>query len=654
MSLMTKEIFEFGDFRLDVSERTIERVDGARNGTLTEKSFQALVLLVRRRGHLVPKDDLIRFIWPDTIVEDNNLEKCIHHLRHFLGETADRSGYIETVRKYGYRFVGDVKAIEVSGSWIPESFRTAGGYRTDLGTSLPTDIHPKLESISETRAETTSRSEEISRSLRGRIALMVGIILLSTAAITWLGYYISTRSATLDDARKSIAVLPLRPVDPANRSDIQEIGIADALIHRLSAKKDLVVRPLSATRKYTDIDDDPLVAGYEQKVDYIVASNYQIADGRIKVTSQLFDVATGSVEDTFAVEKDSLNLFAAQDAIASDISSQLLSRFGSAPIEARSKRGTENEAAYRFYLLAMNLSEERGEQNVKKSMEYLDRAVVLDPDYALAWAAKARTHGDIVALTDSGQHENFRSAQQAIDIALSIDPNLSDAYSALCHKRNRYEWDPVAAEIACRRAIELDPNSPIAHKTFANFLYSRGRFDESIREIQTAMDLQPVSYRNQQMYGLSLYYAQRYDEAEAHFKHLIELNPNHTHIHGRLIKVLEEVGKETEAFEYLIKKLLIEKRDAEVQRYESAYRTSGWKGVRAEAIRIAEAKVPRGNFQLACIYAKLGNKDKAFENLETAYHERGFQIAVLQVEPQLRLLHDDPRYADLVRRIEGK
>jgi len=127
MSLERKEIFEFGEFRLDVEEHTIERIDGEHNGTLTEKAFQTLVLLIRRRGHLVSKNELIRFVWPDTIVEDNNLEKCVHHLRHFLGETANGRKYIETVRKHGYRFVEKVDAVEVSSSWLPETFRTEVG-----------------------------------------------------------------------------------------------------------------------------------------------------------------------------------------------------------------------------------------------------------------------------------------------------------------------------------------------------------------------------------------------------------------------------------------------------------------------------------------------------------------------------------------------
>ena len=118
--------------------------------------------------------------------------------------------------------------------------------------------------------------------------------------------------------------------------------------------------PLSDIRKYTEVGTDPLAAGREQKVDYVLASNYQIADGRIKVTSQLLDVLTGKVEDTFTIATDAASLFSAEDAIANDIGNKLLARFGSAGTELQAKRGTNNEEAYRSYLQAMNIGEERG------------------------------------------------------------------------------------------------------------------------------------------------------------------------------------------------------------------------------------------------------------------------------------------------------
>jgi DNA-binding winged helix-turn-helix (wHTH) protein/tetratricopeptide (TPR) repeat protein len=648
-----KEIFQFGEFRLDVDDHTVVRLDGTKNGTLTEKSFQVLVLLVRRHGHLVTKDELIRFVWPDTIVEDNNLEKCIHHIRQFLGDSADQSKYIETVRKHGYRFVGCIQKMEVSGSWlaVDYTFGDLPGEASAIkgSTIIKPEVHPEREAPP--RAEPVAKSAPLSRS---RLVLPA-IVLAAVVIVAGSAYYLLMRGVVVADGRMSMAVLPLRSVDGANRSEAYEIGIADLLIQRLSSIKGLVVRPLSATRKYNAVDIDPIAVGREQKVDYVLASSYQIASGRIRVTSQFMNVATGKTEDTFTVTTDTSNLFTAQDMIANDLANRLFARFGRGAVQFQAGRGTDNEEAYKAYLTAMNLSEERGIQNVMKCLEYLDRAVALDPNYAIAWAEKARVHNDIVGHTDAGQKENYERSMEAIRNALAIDPNLAEAYTALCYNKNRYEYDFAGAEAACRHAVELQPNSPAAHKSYANYLYTRGRFDEAIGEIKTAIDLQPVSYRNQQIYALTLYFARRFPEAEEQFKRLLELNPNHVYIYGRLINVLEQEGKEAEAFEYLLTMLTTQKTPIpEVERYKAAYRKSGWLGVVAEQVRTAEAEENPHLFEIACLQAKLGNKDEAFADLEKALRVRSFQISVLQVEPRLDVLHNDPRFADLVRRIEGK
>jgi DNA-binding winged helix-turn-helix (wHTH) protein/Tfp pilus assembly protein PilF len=316
---------------------------------------------------------------------------------------------------------------------------------------------------------------------------------------------------------------------------------------------------------------------------------------------------------------------------------------------------TNNEEARRLYLQGINMSEERGLQNAQKALECLQRAVALDPNYAVAWAQIAHLHRDIAA-GDMDAFEHYKESMKAIDKALAIDPNSSDAYSALCNNKSRYEYDMDGAETACKRALELDPDSALAHKTYANFLYSRGRFDEAIKHIKTAIVLQPISFRNQQMYGLTLYYARRYDEAEKQFKALAELNPNHLdYIYGWLITILEANGKEAEAFDYLIKKLTLKKvGDETIERFKEVYEHSGWRGVTLERIRTPESQTIPGAFRVACLYATLGDKDKAFENLEEAYQKRSAAIAVLEVSPQLDSLRDDPRFDDLIRRIEAK
>jgi DNA-binding winged helix-turn-helix (wHTH) protein/tetratricopeptide (TPR) repeat protein len=528
MSSKRKEIFEFGEFRLDVDERAIERVNGARGGGLNGKAFQALVLLVRKRGHLVSKDELINFIWPDTIVEDNNLEKCIHRLRTYLGERPEGGTYIETVRKHGYRFVGKVEIIEVSSSWLPETFRNNEGNGTTLDAAVEPGIAPDAIPQDATALKPLARIDENAQTPRGRVTLMGWIALVIVAGLTGMGLYSLSGSGMGNPA----------------------------------AEPDRAVPPASSV--------------------------------------------------------------------------------------------TKSEEAHRLYLLSVNLSEERGLQNLERSLEYLERAVALDPDYAIAWAAKANIHRDIVGSTDSRQHEHYQKSMEAISKALAIDPNLSEAFSALCHNKNRYEYDVAGAETACKRAIQLDARSPVAHKTYANFLYSRGRFEESIAEIKTAMDLQPVSFRNQQVYGLALYYARRYGEAEAQFKRMLELNPNHSSIYGRLVRVMEIQGREPEALEFLLKWLAARKtgnKDLELVR--AAYERSGWRGVIVEQIRLAEADPGTGFYELACLYAKIGNTDKAFEYLEKALQERSFMMPMLGVDPQLDNLRIDPRFADLVKRVEG-
>ena len=319
-------------------------------------------------------------------------------------------------------------------------------------------------------------------------------------------------------------------------------------------------------------------------------------------------------------------------------------------------RGTNNEEAYRVFLLGQNLSERRDQQNLLKAMEYLDQAVALDPNFARAWAAKALLYRYLATNPGADQTEQYKKSMDALGKALSIDPILSEAYSALCFNKLRYEFDFPGAETACQRALELDPGSSLAHRMNCIFLYSRGRFDESIFECERAIDLEPLASNNVLTYTLALYFARRYEEEEAQWKRMIELTPTHNKfIYTRLFINLAQQGKEDKAFDYLIKTLTFEKADNEtIERFRSAYATSGWRGVTVERIKHPELESFTGPFDVACLYASVGDKDKALENLEKAFREHDYRIAVLSVEPQLDPLRDDPRYTDLVRRVEGK
>lgn len=493
------------------------------------------------------------------------------------------------------------------------------------------------------------------RTRRAYLLASVSLLVLITGTLgLWL-YFSNARKAVVAD-RKSIAVLPLKPINATTRDELYEIGIADSLIQRLSSMRGFVIRPLSAIRKYADINQDPLTAGREQQVDYVLASNYQIANGKIRVTSQLLNVESGQIEETYKSEKDTSDVFVIQDAVAEEVGKFLQARFAVTQNIPAVTRGTFNEEAYRLYLQGMYLVDIHNLSSAQKAVEVLERAVELDPNYARAWAGKAYAHRAVANTTgrNVGVEEDYQKSMEAVKKALSLNENLAEAYSVLCENKMYSEYDFTGAESACRRAIELNPDSSLAHQVYMRFLISRGRFDEAASEIKTAIDLEPTSLFNQSLYGVNLYYARRYPEAVAQFKRVIATDENYRLPYYWLITTFVSQGNESEAFEIFKGEMAYNKEDeATVQAFQTAYQSSGWQGVVQEQAKRFEQSNER-YFNGTVYNIQAGNKDKAFEYLEKSYQRREMWMAYLQVDPRLDTLRGDPRFEALVKRVESK
>ncbi|MEO7539591.1 MAG: tetratricopeptide repeat protein, partial [Pyrinomonadaceae bacterium] len=315
------------------------------------------------------------------------------------------------------------------------------------------------------------------------------------------------------------------------------------------------------------------------------------------------------------------------------------------------KNGTTSEQAYRLNLHGMNLLRKAGTENLARSIEALREAVRIDPNYAEAWAGLALAYfARSTTLRPEGTE--YDSSMDAVNHALNIDPNSSAAYSALCANRYRFDYDSRGAGSACRRALELDPNASDAHHVYALLLGSLARHDEAIAEIKAAIDLEPASFFFHRSFANALYLGRRYDEAVERYKKNIELDPRHEPTYYWLTKALEAQGNETEAFEYFIRLLKIQNADETTTgRYQSIFRDAGYRGVlRERASNINETNT----FRVACWYARLDEKDAAFDYLERSFARKDWAITNLRVEPQLDPLLHDPRYTDLVRRLGGQ
>jgi TolB-like protein/Tfp pilus assembly protein PilF len=464
------------------------------------------------------------------------------------------------------------------------------------------------------------------------LALLIGVIGLSYY------FFYSGKSASGANGKKSIAVLPLKPINAASRDQIYELGIADSVILKISSSRNLIVRQLHAVRKYVELDRDVIEIGKEQNVDLVLASNYQIANGKIKVTSQLLDVASGKVEDTFTVENDSTNLFSAQDAIAAAIGRKLIARFGGANDGHEPKRGTNSEEAYRLYLQGMYLVEKEDKAGTIRSIELFDQAINLDPNFAAAWAGKGHAHCAYSHMGDNPPAVEYEIARPALERALELDSNLSEAYAVLGIFNTDFRWDFVEGEKHFLRAIELNPSS------------------EAVAAMKTAIDNNPTNIFHHRIYGWVLYIARRHDESIEELKRVVEMDPGFVSAYDNLWLAYHAKGDSARAFEWFMKYHEQAHTSSElITQLNAAYQNSGWLGVLQKQRAVTLAKAQKGEFspryyRIAVLSALIGDKDQALESLNQAFKYRSANITFLKTDPALDSLRGDPRFQELVHR----
>lgn len=467
---------------------------------------------------------------------------------------------------------------------------------------------------------------------------------------------------SISDQKKSIAILPVKPINAADRNEIYEIGIADSLINWLSLVKGFSIRPLSATYRYRDIEQDPISVGKEQRTDYVLASNYQLAGGKIRITAQLFNVASGQIEETYKSEKDADSVFAMQDAIAGEIGNILFARIAAIPRSQTTRRGTTNEEAYRLYLQGKNLTARRNPSNSEKAIEYFEQAVLLDPNFARGYVGLAQAY-TVFGQLNGMPRKQYKKALEAINKALNIDNNLAEGYAVRADLKLSFDWDFAGMESDLDQAGEIEPNSTAELLVRAKYLLIRGRFDEAVAAIDAVLEIDPASIAHQYTRGRYLYKARHYDEAILQLKRIVEADENFVNAYGMLHQAYEKKGDYAAAFDSFMG--MIKRREPEnIEFYQKIYEEAGWQEVRRKFIEIRKYKSSSANegnskdgnsgawnFGLALVSAEAGEKEQAFEFLYKAVEDRPYQMLELNIEPSFDSLRDDPRFDDLLRRV---
>lgn len=616
----SKELYEFGLFRLDVRERLLTREGVA--VPLTPKAFETLLVLVENAGHVIEKDDLLKRVWPDTFVEEATLAKNVFTLRKTLGDDQNGTQFVETVPKVGYRFVAIVRKV------APE---------VDSGEA------------SEPTAESPA-----SRSHLWRIAGAALAVALVLAGIYYSRVW-SKRGAQPVRLPARLVVLPFENLggDPAQAffSD----GLTEEMITQLAGMDPgrLSVIARNSSMQYRGSAKGAAQIGRELGVDFLLEGSVRRDGEHIRVTAQLIRARDQSHLWAQSYDRDFRNVLVLQTEISQSVALQIAGKLTAEGNALIAREREVDPAAYELYLKARHFWNHRTSDSILKAAELLQQAIERDPSYARAHAALADCYVLQHVYSAGPSWNALHLAQEEASRALELDPLLGEAYVARAYAKV-FDWNFAAAEADFRKGFELSPQYATAHQWYGEYLRMMGRQQEAIEESKRALDLDPLSSIINDEAALPYYYLGDYDRAIAQLKRTLELDPYFATAHLHLGAVYDAKGMFSEA----LQELLEAKRLDDTPGIDSKLAiTYAQLGQMEEARRILRSlkggpsQSPAPVMMLAAIHAALGEKEDALADLQQAYREHDPSMVWLKVDPFASSLRTDPRFQAILRNI---
>jgi TolB-like protein/Flp pilus assembly protein TadD len=462
--------------------------------------------------------------------------------------------------------------------------------------------------------------------------------------------------AAAQPSTKAIAVLPLKILNLGAKTDTGEsylsVGLADALITRLSRVRSLAVRPTSAILRYGDETTDPLLAGRELVVDFVLDGRIKIAGERVRVSLQLLDVAQNTsvwanqFDESFA---DALEL---EDSISAKVSGAILPQLTQDDAARLKKRGTDNADAFAAFMRGRYFWNQFTPESLPKALASFEQAIALDARYALPYVGLADFYNWACIYGILPPSECYGKAKAAALRALELDDSLAEAYAAL-GLINESLWGWNEAERLYQRALELNPNYSLAHEWYASLLIGTGRFEEGLREIRRAEELDPLSLRAMTLTAWTIYQTKHFSEAVAKARHIIELDQGFPQGHLQLGNALMHTGDATAAVAALQKGAQLMP-DSALPKYAlcfalvAAGRNDEARRVVKEIETLAAASYVKPYF-IALAYTAIDEKETALALLEKAVEERDPWLVWLGTEPKLEALRRDARFLRMLK-----
>jgi TolB-like protein/DNA-binding winged helix-turn-helix (wHTH) protein/Tfp pilus assembly protein PilF len=615
----------FGPFEVDLHTGEL-RKQGLRL-TLKGQPFDVLAILLARPGEMVTREELQKKLWPaDTFVDfEHGLNTAVNKLREALGDSAENPRFVETLARRGYRFIYPV-----------EGSAASQGAPSPLGKMLALQMPARKRWF-----------------LALTAALMVALVSL-LFALNVAGVRDRLLRHTVPRI-ESIAVLPLENLSGDPEQEYFAEGMTDELIATLGKVSALRVISRTSAMRYKKTDKLLPQIARELNVDAVVEGSVLRAGDRVRITAQLVQATTDKHLWAETYEREMRDVLSLQEEIAKAIAQQVQAKLSPQEQTRLAVARPVNPEAHRLYLLGRFHWNKRTEEGFKNAIDHFQSALEIDPGYAAAYAGLADSYN---MLSDWGflpPKEAIPRGKAAAQKALEIDESLAEAHTSLALAYFEYDWDWAACEKEYKRAIELDPNYATTHQWYAEYLWAMKRHAEAIAEDQRAQQLDPLSPIISTDVASDYLFTRQYDEAIRRYRNALSLFPEFVPAHLWLGHTYMANGMHQQAIVAYQKAMSLSGASAaEVAALGQAYAKGGIRGYYLwELRRLREESKHRyvRAVDFAYLFAGLGEKDQAFSYLEKAYEDRDYKLGLLQVEPRFDPLRSDPRFQDLLRRM---
>ena len=485
--------YRFGEFRVDLLRHQLTGPNSV-DLNLSARAYEVLIFLLENRHRVVSKDELMKAVWPRSVVEENNLNQAITILRRALGDRRDSPQFVRTIAGRGYRFVGDVSeeaAGDQSNEPMTRSPLTGNQLESAAQSTEQKGPVPALQQ-EEVSLRTVADRDEVRgepHARRRRLLLGLGLSTVAAGSVAW--FLQSSRTEDPDARLRSLAVLPFGPLIEGVGDPALEFGMTDTLITRLSALPGLVVRPLSSVRTYAAAQQDPLQAGRELRAEAVLEGHVLIRGNRVRVTARLLEVATGAALWSDSFEEPLDQFFAAQDALAGQVVTALQIEMTDRDRLKLLDRPTSNVRAWQLYSNGRYYFERKTPEGFRRALEYYEAAEKLDPTFSLAAVGQADAWAVLGVFSAMPPADAFARAGAAAERALGLAPDLPEALATMGHVLVQGRRDWRAGERLYRRAIAAKPRFAQCRMWLANDCAYQGRMREALSEAGTRRNSNP-------------------------------------------------------------------------------------------------------------------------------------------------------------------